>query len=588
MGANAWAELGDLAFDAVILGVPAISGLFLAHRLKVRSRAVQAIFVLSAPCLLAYVAGGFYLISPSAGRLVTYVCYGAFIAVAVYLGAALKRRLFRIVVAWLPLVGMTLGAAAFCLGLGYLHGYTTHPVLEALAVATPRFRYLRSLPTDNTLPLAFASQLLSRVRPLPHFLINGWESSDRPPLQTAMYLVVHAFTPSGDTSGLNYEVTGVLLQSLWMPALWCFLSAARLPRRAIAVGLAVSLTSGFVILNSFFTWPKLFPAAFIVLLGAVVFTDQWDGQRSSVVAGLACGLASAMAMLGHEGSALALLPLVVFVAARVRSWPRLRFVLPAVLVFVSLMVPWTLYQSHYDPPGTKLAKQQLGGPAAVQSHKGLVSSIVAAYDRLDAGQIAHNKLTNLETPFSNEGVELKSLVKLGTNLFADGGKGGSRRDSAIIELRNLSFFYLLPAIGLMALGFFSLALLVMRRRARSPSARVAVRTWAWLALGLFFWALLLFGPRYTVIHQGSYATELLVLGATTIGLWELSHRLTYVVAAFQVALGVIVYGVFQPSLTKVHTVVPPAIGDEAALAIVGIVVALALAIVAKDGEVSSA
>jgi hypothetical protein len=488
----------------------------------------------------------------------------------------------------MPLIGMTLGAAAFSLGLGYLHGYATNHTGEALSVMTPRVRYIRSLPTDNTLPFVFASQLLSTLRPLPHLLISGWQSSDRPPLQTAMYLVVRAFSPWGDANELNYEVTGVLLQSLWMPALWCFFSAARLPRRAIALGLGVVLTSGFVILNSFYTWPKLFPAAFIVLIAAVVLTEQWDVERSSLVAGLACGVASAMAMLGHEGSAIALVPLGAFVVLRFWQWPHLRFVLPSLIVFIGLMIPWTLYQTHYDPPGTKLTKGQLAGPRTDNSHKSLLGSIVAAYDRLDARQIAQQKWSNLATPFSHEGVELESLGKLTANLFADGGRGSARRGTAIVQLRNISFFFVLPAMGLTALGFFALALLYARRRARSPSARVAMRTWVWFAMNLVFWALILFGPGYTIIHQGSYATELLLFSATTIGLWELSHALMAVVAFIQVAIGVIVYGVFQPPLTTTHALVAPTMRGEALLAIAGFIVACVLALVASSGDVSPA
>src|SRR6202023_1057647 len=131
-------------------------------------------------------------------------------------------------------------------------------------------------------PRVFAEQLLAARRPLPPILSlpGPWRSSDRPPMQTCLYLLIRSVTPVGDRSGLLYEVSGALLQSLWLPALWCLLTLLRLPRRLIALSLAAVLASGFVIFNAFYVWPKLFAAAFVVLLASLVLTGEWATARS--------------------------------------------------------------------------------------------------------------------------------------------------------------------------------------------------------------------------------------------------------------------------------------------------------------------
>jgi len=468
---------------------------------------------------------------------------------------------------WAAPGAMVLAAAAFTLGLGFLYGGTGSPLTTAAT------RYLAQLPGDNVLPQLFGSYLLAPQRPLP-MLPGGWSTSDRPPLQTCVYLVIRAVLPGADSSDLQYQVTATLLQCLWLPALWCLLRAARAGRAATGLVLTVTLLSGFTIVNAFYVWPKLFPAAFIVLLAAVLLTDELASLRASPAAGVACGLAAALALLGHEGSSLALVPLVLVAAARRRLWPRASVIGLAAAVGVGLMIPWVLYQSFYDPPGTTLTKLQLAGQRTVDPRQSVISAVVSAYGSLTPGQIAANKLSNLEEPVLDEGPELSSLGQLASNLVATGGEGAHRRDVAIFALRVASFYYLLPLLGGIAVAPVAYLLLLLLRRARGPDLKTAGRLWAWLLVNLITWALLLFGPYSTVIHQGTYATELLALTAGVISLWRLLPRLTALLVAAQSVVGLIVYATPPRQSGGLN---PAGLSGAAALlAAIGLVGAMAL------------
>ena len=550
------AVYADLLLAAVVLVVPAAVGLLAAAALNIRARAAQAILALATPCLLAYTVAGFYLISPGTGRAVSVAGY----AVTVFAGVWLwhRDRAAARTLSWWVVPGlMTLAGAAFVLGLGYLHGHTEVANLE------PEIRYIRRLANDNVLPRAFAEQLLAARRPLPRVLSTPgpWLSSDRPPMETCLYLLIRSVTPVGDRSGLLYETSGALLQSLWLPALWCLLILLRLPRRLIALSLAAVLASGFVIFNGFYVWPKLFPAALVVLLAALVLTREWEAARSSARVGAAAGIAAALAMLAHEGSFLGIVPLVLIVLAYRELRPRLRTTLAGVGAFLVLLVPWWLYQHFYDPPGTSLLKLQLANATNFNSHQGVLTEIVNAYDRLGFSGVVAHKWSNLTQAFVHEPANVSAFVRLVSNLFASGGANAATRGAAVEQLRELSFSFFVPTLGLFAVGPVAYLLTYWWRRRRGEEMVAALRMWIYVALALVIWALVLLGPPLSN-ELGSYAPELLAFAAGAISLWELSHGLAIGVCVFQIALGMVIYAILNPVFA--FMVPPPGAVDVSA------------------------
>jgi hypothetical protein len=523
-----------LLLASIAFFLPAVTGLLGAVWAGVESRPAQAICALAAPCVIAYLASGFYLISPTAGLVAAIAIY--IVTLTAGMGVARRCGLPQVRAAlrfWFGPALMAPAAAAVSLGIGFLHGGLGVPLRLAQS------RYIQHPANDNVLPLRFAQQLEAALRPVPHHVSAAWLSSDRPPLETSVYVFLHALLPLGSaTPPLLYEVIGVLLQSLWLPALWCLLHAVRLPRPIIAAGLTSISVCCFVLFNSFYVWPKLFPAAFLVLLAAVLLTTEWESLRAKVSGGVACGLAAGLAMLGHEGSALALVGLAVVVLVSRRRWPRWRCALPGLGVLIALLLPWTLYQSFYDPPGTDLMKLQLAG-VFPPSSLSLPIAIVRAYEKVTPEHFWQHKWSNLTLPFSSEPQEMSSLLSLTENLFASSGKASNARSAAIKELNRLAFLYLLPSLGLMAFSPIAYLLAVWLRRQRGPDLSLAGQICGFLAVTILIWAFVLFDPGFTNNYQGSYAFELLAFAAALISVWRLSRVLAYLLVGLQFVIGIV-------------------------------------------------
>lgn len=533
MGIGAGAVFTYLVLVTIVFLVPAAAGLCVALWAGIAARTAQAVCALAGPCLVGYVTAGFYVLSPAAGHVAGVVAYVLAVAAGALAawrcGAGKVRAGLRF---WAAPSLMAPAAAAVSLGIGFLYGGGNLP-LELEQV-----RYFKRVANDNVLPRAFALQLEAAARPLPHYLTGAWLSSDRPPMETSVYLMVRSIVPIGDPHKLVYQVLGTLLQSLWMPALWCVLTVVGLSRWAVAGGLAGVAVSGFVLFNSLYVWPKLLPAAFVVLLAGLLLTDEWRVARRRAAGGAVCGLAAGLAMLGHEGSALALIPLALVVLAVPRRWPRRRWLAPAVGVLVLLMAPWVLYQRYVDPPGTSLTKAQLAGN--ISPGRSVVSAIADAYEHVSPGKYWRGKLDDLSHVAGSEPQELHSLASLASNLFASQGRGAAARLAAVEELRHLSYADFLPALGLLVLGPVAWALAAWLRRQRGPDMAFAGRVWVFLLVAIPLWAFILFLPGATTNEQGSYGFELLAFGAALIGLWRLSRVLAGVVMTLQVAIGLVV------------------------------------------------
>ena len=183
----------------------------------------------------------------------------------------------------------------------------------------------------------------------------------------------------------------------------------------------------------------------------------------------------------------------------------------------------------------------------------LLTVIVATYGKTPFGTVVRNKVSNLETPFADLPACIESSAHLVESYFMFGPGGAARRLAAVRDLRHQTFFYLVPSVGFLALGFFAWAAVVLSRwRRPTPVMRLANTIWLFLIANIVTWALILFGPAGTVLHQGSYITGLFTFTACVIGLWELSPRLCATLVFVQASLAVIVYGLNGPPTTVPH------------------------------------
>ena len=342
--------LAHLALTAL----PLVAGAVVAARLGVRHVALQLATGLAASGALAMLAFWAYFAGHGTGLAVSWLELVGSIAA---IGWALRDGTVRSQTWSNLLTPVTLWAlgTTFLVFLGFLHGVTSAPPVMAAN------RFLAGLPTDNRIPQFFTEWFYSHGHHgTPPVFPGGWLASDRPPLQVGYDLAQRPF--GWDAPGVGYQVTTVGLQQLWIIGLWALLMAVEVRRYTLMIAMVTVLLSDLVIVNGFFTWPKLLPAAMLLAATAVVATPLWKQEHSRPWSAVLVGSLLALAYLGHGASIFGIIPLVILGFARAR--PSWRWLVIAVASVAVLAVPWSEYQTHGDPPGNRLLKWQLGGNEA--------------------------------------------------------------------------------------------------------------------------------------------------------------------------------------------------------------------------------
>jgi hypothetical protein len=393
---------------------------------------------------------------------------------------------------------------AVLIGFFYLALFHLLPSsLDFYQLAANRFR--TELPTDNELPHAVASRLYAG-EPLRQKAAD-WLSSDRPPLQSGWQLLTWPVLALLDVAPRPASGTAALwLQLAWVAAAYGLLRTLQLNPRRAAAWVAVIALSGFFLQNTTFTWPKLSASAFACGAFALwVLPTPGVPRRRALLVG--AGLA-ALGWLSHGGIAFSFLALVPWILWRCwrgewRGW------LAAALVFGALSAPWLAYQKLYDPPGNRLLKWHLGGQVPKDA-RGTWQTIRENYAALSGREIWAHKLKNLELQISGRWEALTELE------FPEA-----------TDRRNQEFFVTSRALTWWLFGL-ALVPVVWRRLATAPGLRPALARshaalFAWVAVTIPLWCLLLFEGGQAVIHQGSYAA---MLGAfVLLSAWyELAHR----------------------------------------------------------------
>jgi hypothetical protein len=404
------------------------------------------------------------------------------------------------------------------------------------------------LPIDNAVPLIVADAVEATIRPLPDPLYAGWSASDRPPLQSGIYL---AMLPVGnDAHGIHYAVISSLLQSLWILGVWALLAAARTDRAQASVALAAIVFSGFVIVNSFFVWPKLLSAAFLLPIVAATMTVGRSAMLASPVISVILGLDLGGALLAHAGAALGFLAIVLALLIR-RLLPRLRMIAAIICWALILVGPWIYYQKFVNPPGDRLLRLSIAGIDYTDTRKPLIDATIDNYRNVGGWVSLENKVDNLMEPFEGIDVTMRESFKLVRSYLGVGDH--EDRGAAVLRLRTEQFFHLVPALGLLALGPILLGasslLARIRGRPRVANGQAVLRSSLLVLLGvnLVTWAAVMFGPSGTVLHQGTYLTPILGFIVCVSAWWCLSPRVTLAVVAVQSVITLLLYKNFPPS-----------------------------------------
>jgi len=466
--------------------------------------------------LIGYFVFWIYLLNHYAGIIVSSLI----ILTGIYCFAAPKPRLFlrKQITADIifPLSLM------FFVGLFYLLVLCVFSSSDLPLEISIRKVFFHGFPHDNALPRIFAEKLYAGRDP--RDLGAGWLSSDRPPLQTGLVLVQRPIMAFG--AKVHYQILATIAQCSWVASLWALCRTMKLTGKRIAIVLAFSIFSGFFLFNSLYVWPKLLAAALTVFAFSILLETFWESRRPSYAELILAAAALAAALLSH-GGVIFTLPAFALLFVKPQSFPGIRLILISCTVFGLLIAPWTAYQTVYNPPGNRLVKWHLAGVSEIDPRSSF-QAISDAYRNLPPEQIANNKWENFKVLF---------------------GKKSSDEDP-FYRRREGEFFYTFKGLGILSLGWIILFLVPLANRVPrlkhlfsfSPDEFKAAKMMLGIGLiSLLVWVLVMFGPATTIIHQGSYATMMLLFTGLALFIAGLPRFLTYFFLALQITIFAVIW-----------------------------------------------
>jgi hypothetical protein len=508
-----------LALHLVLTALPIVAAMLVAARRGVRSVPILLGLGLAVSGGAAMLSFWAYYGDRTLGETVSYlVLLGSLLAIgwSLYEGN-LDRRLLRSLAIPLCLWGL---GSAFLLLLGFVHGGTEIPTQTAAT------RFYGPLPSDNFIPSFFAHWFYLHGHAGHPLFPPDWLASDRPQLQTGYVLAQRL--PGRGVSELDYEVLGLILQQLWIVALWALLLAAGIGRVTRALVMVAVLLSGVAIVNGFYVWPKLLPTAALLAAAALILTPLWDETRRRLWLGALLGALLGLAMMGHGASIFGVIPLALL--ALFRGLPSWRWLGALVLAGALVVVPWSAYQKWGEPPGNRLLKYQLAGVVETDN-RGTLATIADSYREAGVGGTLHNKAENFVTMFG--GGPMAEQADAAVDAVSAGDL-----ETALREVRSIPFYNLIASLGLLVIA--PVLMLIGRSRGpRHPAEwRLALLCFATLALGAVIWGLLMFGNEAsrTVLHQGSFLLPVLGICGAVCGLRATFPRFAVPFVAFAAGL----------------------------------------------------
>ena len=402
--------------------------------------------------------------------------------------------------------------------------------------------HIQFLPADNALPYLYAKNIVLHK---PDVLISDWKLVDRPPIQIGAGLSVLQLSrqdPNDTKSKVaytSYQLIGTFLQLSWIAAIFGMLYTLGLKLRDIILSIGALGMVGFIYLNTIFVWPK-FLAASLVLMGCILLFDTRSKNYKRTLV-TAAG-AFALGLLIHDGilfsvlGTLAVLGFVMlkdsFIGPKKKRQPLpIKQILIGLLAGAVLLAPWFIYKSNHSS-SDRLLKWHLAG-IVVPDSRTTTQTIIDSYKTLTPrtwfeGRKANAKM--LYMPMQKE--EVTSAIKA----------AGPSVPKLKVALKHLAifnqvndFFIVFMAFGIFNLGWF----VAFSKRNRKELTVIEKRLLIATAIAVVVWVIIMFLPNSTVIHQGSYATMLIILGLLTT--WLARNNLILPIYIIQTFLFVVLW-----------------------------------------------
>lgn len=502
-------------YHALLVLLPMILGGLIA----IKKNETNTLVILAAAAvsggLFSYGIFWLFLISSVVGIWASYIGY---LVIVILIVTWLRREIFtKTALLFANPICVWVCYSIFILAIGFFPSDLKDP----MNFAAIRFSHL--LPGDNQLPYMFAEQILNGKILSP--MTGDWLSSDRPPLQTAYFLAsgIDAFT----YRAWHYQVLATFLQCLWVIPMWMLLLEFKIKKVPFVLALTIPMYSGFALVHSIYTWPKLFPVFYLVLIFGIIFDENYN-LKNKFVCGIFVGILAALAMLCHGGTIFLLsgfgLSLLI-----IGKTPSKSFSLAAIVSGIILLGTWSYYQNVIDPPGNRLLKWHLAGIVPIDP-RSVGQALWESYRALTINEIYTYKVSNLLAIFGEPIILIKNTLKV---FFDD-----SRKET-ISAVRSAQFFNIWAACGFFSFSLF--ALLAGRYLPFSVEKKIGYRFLYVSVVSIFIWSMLMFGPGSTAIHQGSLAVLIFLLSGLVLFSCSVNKYLAYLLSALNFTLVFVVY-----------------------------------------------
>jgi hypothetical protein len=382
----------------------------------------------------------------------------------------------------------------------------------------------RPLPIDAWLPMLFGDMLAQGRLDIP--MIGDWLSSDRPPLQAGLYLMVRDTWPQAH--GLVYQGISTWAQTLFLLPLAALMDrfAGRWVRTLTLFTLCLS---ALVLVNALFVWPKLLAAAFCLIYYGALFPAGGMPRRWGHA-----GIAAAMAMLSHGGALFFLVGASLMHLAWYRRASLLMLARTGAVALVAYL-PWIAYQRFIDPPGDRLIKWHFAGKVPPSTESAL-HALVDAYSHLTPSQWVHARLQDIM-------IITRGALSAPVDALSVMVNNNASATASFIEV---SFFHLFYSMWFASPLLLPPCLAVLYWRGRASRLHdqdltELLKLLATVLLVLVFWMVAMFDAGATSIHQGAYAVGLLMQAAILVALARTSKVLFYIIGLASIAVALKAY-----------------------------------------------